>query len=127
MAEGGGVFADKYVMICLPAITVLVAGGLVRLRTALVNLPNRAVVASAVVLVVALDGWSLARYYRSPSTENWRAAANYLETQVTSQDLVYVPSEGLPLAYYLARDHRSFPASVYPATLVDPPHTSPRT
>lgn len=105
-------FVDKYLIVSLPPLLIVVAQGMTRAA-------KRPLAIAAFGVVGAASLWSLYGYYRSPPQESWRAAVGYIASHAGRSDLVDVPAEGLPLGYYLARNPHPFGAEILP-TWVDP-------
>jgi len=79
----------RYLIGSLPAIVLIAAVGLSRLRPAVGRAAVAALVASSVVILSYL--------YSGPSREDWRGATAYLASETGPGDQVYVPIEfGLP-------------------------------
>jgi mannosyltransferase len=90
-------FVPRYFIFCLPALLLLVACGIARLRTVAL------IPALACVLVVSLQG--TAAYYRQDldiRRDDWRAAAHYLLDHAQPGDalLFHVPMGRMPYDFY---------------------------
>ncbi len=77
---GKQIFYYRYLLICLPALVVLVARGFCCLR-------SQRVVVTALVAVSALSMATVWRYYEKPK-ENWREATHYLLSNSRPDDII---------------------------------------
>lgn len=90
-------FISRYLSVCLPALVLVVAVGIMQIR------PARAL-AAALVVFLALSAWSLRRYYAEPEVENWREATRYVLGQARDDDAVVFYVAHLRPAYEYYRD-----------------------
>jgi mannosyltransferase len=91
------VFWARYLLPSLPALAILGAVALSRLR-------GRVLVAGLAVMVV-LSGWGLARWYLFMPKDDWRDATAYVFDHARRGDaVVFAGDEGrIPFEYYLSR------------------------
>ena len=112
-------FVPRYFIFCLPALALLVASGLTRLR-------SNWLIAAAVSLILILSLRGIAGYYQHDidiQRDDWRAAAKFLLSQAEPGDalLFHVPMGRMPYEFYV-----SVLASPAPAPLVLYPHHGDR-
>jgi mannosyltransferase len=110
-------FVPRYFVFCLPALLLLVACGIARLRPALL--------ACALLLVLILSfGGTVAYYQRDVDIQrdDWRAATRFLLDHAQSGDalLFHVPMGRMPYEFY----HSLEPTAAAPAVLY--PHHGDR-
>jgi mannosyltransferase len=91
-------FLPRYFFFCLPALLLLAASGLARLRAAWMLAP-------ALLLFLALSLRGTASYYQQDfdlQREDWRAASHYLLTNARLSDaaMFHVPMGRMPYEYY---------------------------
>jgi mannosyltransferase len=109
-------FLPRYFLLCLPALLLLAAAGLGRIRS-----PWIMTGATLVLVVLSLQG--TASYYRQDfedvERENWRAATEYILTNSRPGDAVmfHVPMGRMPYEYYqsLRPGPAAGPAVLYPS------------
>jgi mannosyltransferase len=109
-------FLPRYFLLCLPALLLLAAAGLGRIRS-----PWIMTGATLVLVVLSLQG--TASYYRQDfedvERENWRAASEYILTHSRPGDAVmfHVPMGRMPYEYYqsLRPGSAAGPAVLYPS------------
>jgi hypothetical protein len=91
-------FISRYLIVVLPALVLLVASGLARLR-------GRAVLAVALAMVVVAAGQAVGSYYAQPGEEDWRGATRHVLSQARSTDavMIYAANELAGFEYYRAR------------------------
>jgi len=106
-------FVPRYFFLCLPALCLLAANGLTRLKTPLL--------APALVLFIGLSLRGDLSYYRNDfdiKRDDWRAATEYLRVNASANDAImfHVAMARMPYEYYksLDRDVSTFPEVVYP-------------
>jgi len=106
-------FVPRYFFLCLPALCLLAANGLTRLKTPLL--------APALVLFIGLSLRGDLSYYRNDfdiKRDDWRAATEYLRVTASANDAImfHVAMARMPYEYYksLDRDVSTFPEVVYP-------------
>lgn len=109
-------FYPRYFIFCVPALAMLAAAGLRRIRYA----PILAVVLAA-FLFLGLRG--TAAYYRAEpwrETESWRAATEYVLQNARPDDgiIFWIPAGRLPYGYYAGRAsaHEIEPATIFPGS-----------
>lgn len=107
-------FVPRYFFLCLPAVCLMAAVGLSRLRTPLL-------IASALLLVLVFSFRGDLSYYRNDfdiKRDDWRTATEYLRTNSTAGDAImfHVAMARMPYEYYKSLDHdaSTFPEVVYP-------------
>jgi mannosyltransferase len=90
-------FVNKYLLFCLPPLTLVVALGLTRLRPPFLSM-------GLLALILALSVSSLPSYYRADK-EEWRGVTQYLVTYASPADAVlfYAGYTRMGYDYYLAR------------------------
>jgi mannosyltransferase len=94
-------FLPRYFILCLPALLLLAAAGLARMR-------QPWIVALATLLFVVLSIQGTASYYRrdfeDTDREDWRAATQYVLANARPGDaiLFHVPMGRMPYEYYLS-------------------------
>jgi hypothetical protein len=91
-------FVPRYFVFCLPALLLLVAYGITRLRSAWLTVP-----AASFLLILSLGGTE--GYYRHDldiQRDDWRAASQYLLSQAQPGDalLFHVPMGRMPYEFY---------------------------
>ena len=115
-------FYPRYMVICVPALVILAARGLMNLY----EMPavRRWAAAAAFVLVIALSGWGTQRYFAnlSAETSDWRSAVRYiLQRQRPGDGAVFFLPNIYCYRYYVHRAEESqhqaasAPDVVYPA------------
>jgi 4-amino-4-deoxy-L-arabinose transferase-like glycosyltransferase len=104
---GRPLFISYYLIVVLPALLLLAGAGLAWL-------PGRGSRILALVLLLVLSGLGLARWYRQPSQEDYRAATRYLLGHEHPGDgVIYYPRYAADgITYYESRDHARGPAAV---------------
>jgi hypothetical protein len=107
-------FVPRYFFLCLPALCLLAAVGLCRLKTPLL-------IAPALVLLLGLSFRGDLSYYRNDfdiKRDDWRTATEYVRGNASAADAIvfHVAMARMPYEYYksLDRDEASFPEVVYP-------------
>jgi mannosyltransferase len=110
-------FVARYFVFCLPALLLLVACGIARLRPALM--------APALLLVLVLSFRGTTGYYKKDvdiQRDDWRAATRYLLDHAQSGDalLFHVPMGRMPYEFY----HSALGATKSPSVLY--PHHGDR-
>ncbi len=97
-------YIDRYTVPALPAILLLVAAGLLALRSVL---PLPLTVALLAIPIVP----GLANYYATPVNEQWREAAAYVDAQAQPGDIVvFAPADGMSTAQSFGwYDRRALP------------------
>ena len=92
-------YQEKQLLILLPALVALVAGGLLRA-------PGRMWRAVLLVAVLALTAGPLIGLYTHPPQEHWHEVAAYLNARARPGDMLYVNASSgfLALDYYLQPD-----------------------
>jgi mannosyltransferase len=105
-------FVPRYVLFCLPALLLLVARGISRVRST-----SLMVVASSIMLILSFLG-TLAYYKQDLDIErdDWRSATHYLLEHAESGDalLFHVPMGRMPFEFYHSLTD---PASTAPLVL----------
>jgi mannosyltransferase len=113
------VFDNKYMVMCVPALTLLAARGCTRLWT-IARLP-RLVPAAVFVIVLALSTHGTFRYFREMPVSDWRSVVHYvLANQQPADGVVFWKPNVYPYLYYLKDDQA--PRILYP-----PPQWQPMT
>ncbi len=107
-------FVPRYFIFCLPALLLLVACGVTRLRPAWLKVP-------AVLFLLALSLRGTAGYYKRDldiQRDDWRAASQYLFDQTQPGDalLFHVPMGRMPYEFYhsVLRPGSAVPVVLYP-------------
>ena len=107
-------FVPRYFIFCLPALLLLVACGVARLRSAVLMLP-------AVLFVLILSFRGTAGYYRQDldiQRDDWRAATHYLLSQAQFGDalLFHVPIGRMSYEFYhsVVEPASAAPVVLYP-------------
>jgi len=107
-------FVPRYFVFCLPALLLLVACGIARIRSTALMVP-----ALLLILILSLRG--TAAYYKQDldiQRDDWRAASQYLLTQAQPSDalLFHVPMGRTPYEFYhsLSTPVLAAPAVLYP-------------
>ena len=77
------VFSPRFLMICLPPLTLLIGAGLSAIR------PKWLTYSVSTVLIVSCLT-ALPAYYRSPGIEDWKGAEAFLRRSIIPSDLVVV-------------------------------------
>jgi mannosyltransferase len=77
------VFSPRFLMVCLPAVALLVGAGLSSVKRPLARYGLAAVLFTS--LITALPS-----YYRRPGVEDWRSVTNYLSDNVQPSDVILV-------------------------------------
>jgi len=96
------VYNEKYLLMVMPPLMILIAWILLRSRQILVA-------ASLTAIVIGITSWSAFVYYTAPSGEQWREAIAYLHSQYKPGDLVVISPAyyARPFAYYFYGDFPS--------------------
>jgi uncharacterized membrane protein len=104
------VFDNRYMVMCVPALTLLAARGLTRLQRS----PRVSILfPAALTVAVALSGLGDYWYFQSMPFSDWRAAVRYvLDNQQPGDGLVFWKGNVFPFRYY-SRGERT-PTIVYP-------------
>lgn len=91
------VFSLRYLIICLPSMTLLAAVGISSVR-------HRWLFVGIVIVVVSLASRGIFTYYNAPK-EDWRAVTRYVVSEAQSGDaaLFYLPLGRIPFEYYRER------------------------
>ncbi len=106
---GQSIFLPRNLVICIPAVSLLLAWGLTRRRVPAL------VVLSTLAGLLALRALQLAPSY-GVSPENWRAATHYVVAHTTRGDCVaFYPSDGRNAFRYYLRPGAAVPRSVLPS------------
>jgi len=107
-------FVPRYFFLCLPALCLLAAYGLVRLKRPFL-------IAPALLLFLSLSLRGDLSYYQNDfdiKRDDWRAATEYLRVNASAHDaiLFHVAMARMPYEYYksLDRDVSTFPEVAYP-------------
>jgi hypothetical protein len=107
-------FVPRYFFLCLPALCLLAAVGLARLRTLIL-------IAPALLLFLGLSLRGDLSYYRNDfdiKRDDWRTATEYLRANAFPVDAIifHVAMSRMPYEYYksLDGDTSSFPEVIYP-------------
>jgi mannosyltransferase len=114
------VFVNRYLLYCLPALTLLVALGLTHARPAILSLGLLAIILTGSVL-------SLYGYHESEKSD-WRRATEYLATVTSPHDAVlfYAGYSRLGYDYYSSRlPAKPSPRIVFPVEGVHDPDGPP--
>lgn len=100
-------FDSRYVIVSLPALTLLGAAGLAEVR-------ERLLAGSLLLLAVGLSGLHLADWYRRGSHEDWRNATKFvLAGMLPGDGIVLYPSYARkPFEYYERQDRASGPENL---------------
>jgi mannosyltransferase len=122
-------FNPRYMVICVPALVILAARGLINLyQTTAVK---RWAAAVAFALLMTLSLWGTHKYFANLASEtsDWRSAVNYiLEHQHTGDGAVFFLPNAYCYRYYIHRaeetQHKTTPA---PEVLYPPPVWQPVT
>ena len=108
-------FVPRYFFLCLPALCLLAAIGLTRLRTPVL-------IAPALLLLLGLSFRGDVYYYRNDfdiKRDDWRAATEHLRVNASAADAIvfHVAMARMPYEYYksLDRDSSTFPEVIYPS------------
>jgi hypothetical protein len=109
-------FLPRYFLLCLPALLLVGAAGLGRIRSPWI-------MRGATLAMVVLSLQGTASYYRQDfedvERENWRAASDYILTNSRPGDAVlfHVPMGRMPYEYYqsLRPGSAAAPAVLYPS------------
>jgi mannosyltransferase len=101
LSQARPLFLPRYFILCLPALVLLAAAGISRIR-------NRWIVVVATLIVVTLSIQGTASYYRrdfeDTDREDWRRASQYILANAQPGDaiLFHVPMGRMPYEYYLS-------------------------
>jgi mannosyltransferase len=122
-------FYPRYMVICVPALVILAARGLVNLYE--IRVMRHWVAAAAFVLVIALSGWGTYRYFVNfpMETSDWRSAVRYiLQRQRPGDGAVFFLPNTYCYRYYIHRSEESQHQSISaPDVLYPPSPTQPVT
>jgi mannosyltransferase len=107
------IFLDRYLIVCVPAVALLAATALARLRF-------RPVAAAALAVVVIGSLVTISRSYGGHRT-NWRDAVAYVSGHASTADGIVVcpPRARLPVTYYVTR---TVPQVIRPISLSPADH-----
>jgi mannosyltransferase len=106
-------FVPRYFIFCLPALLLLVACGIARLRSA-------ELIAPALFCVLILSCWGTVRCYKQDldiQRDDWRAATQYVLNHAQSGDalLFHVPMGRMPYEFYsTVKPASAGPVVLYP-------------
>ena len=113
------VFDNKYLVMCVPALTLLAARGCTRLWT-MARVP-RLVPAAVLAIVLALSAHGIYRYFQEMPVSDWRSTVRYvLANQQPADGVVFWKPNVYPYLYYVKVDEA--PRILYP-----PPQWQPVT
>jgi mannosyltransferase len=104
------IFISRYLIVSLPALVLLAAAGIVRLRL-------RVLGAIALAALLVLSARTLRYWYADYAKEDWRAATRLVLTRSHPGDgaVFYRPSRRVPFEYYLSRSKSGQPPlSIFP-------------
>jgi mannosyltransferase len=109
-------FLPRYFILCLPALLLLAAARLSRIR-------HPWIMAFATLLFVVLSIQGTASYYRQDfedtNREDWRAASQYILTNAHPGDAIvfHIPMGRMPYEYYLSLQNTisTYPIVLYPS------------
>ena len=103
------IFLTRYLIVSVPALVVLGAAGITRLRP-------RVVGALALAAVLVLSARTLRYWYADYKKEDWRAATHLVLARDRPGDvaLFYRPSRRVAFEYYLGRERGRPPAPLFP-------------
>ena len=103
------VFSARYLVVCLPPLSILAAIGVTRMR------PRWASIGAAVA-IVALSAHGIQSYFDYFPKENWRKATQFIIAQSRPTDAVlfYPPYVRQPFDYYRDDTKRTVPTVVFP-------------
>ncbi len=95
------IFVERYLIVALPALTMLAGVGLA-------SIGARRIRIAAVAALVGLALVQLGSQYRDETKEGWRAAVAHLTAHARTGDavVVYAPYTRIPFEYYLERHPR---------------------
>ncbi len=119
-------FSPRYMLMCVPALVILSARGIIRLS----HLPavKYWVAAAALVMVLTLSAWGTRQYFVNFPTEtsDWRSAVGYiLEHQKPGDGVVFYIPNYYPYAYYTRRAESRHEVTGAPDILYPPEHWRP--
>jgi hypothetical protein len=91
----------RYIFPFLPPYCILVARGLTRM-------PSRIVQTAVLAAIVLLSLWPIANTYRYEQKENWRAAVDYIHAREKAGDVIILVDEDiwLPFEHYYRGETR---------------------
>lgn len=105
------VFVARYLIVCLPALVLLAAAGLVRL-------PRRWMQAAGVFLIAGLSVRPVVWHYEQGFTQDWRGIVRYVMADAREDDALVIFTEYLryPFDYYRLRvaPRKAAPETVHP-------------
>jgi mannosyltransferase len=115
-------FYPRYMVICVPALVILAARGLINLY----DLPvvRHWAAAAAFVLVIGLSGWGTRHYFANFATEtsDWRSAVRYiLQHQRPGDGTVFFLPNTYCYRYYVHRAEESQYKPTYAPDVLYPP------
>ena len=113
-AAGHSIFQARYLLISLPAVSLLLAW-LLADRDRLDGRLPRVVAPAAIAALIVLRALQVAPAY-GVSSENWRAATSYVISQSEPRDcLAFYPADGRMAFRYYLRDFARAPRPILPA------------
>jgi mannosyltransferase len=121
-------FVSRYMVMCVPAIVILAARGLVNLYHAAAV--RHWVATAALVVTVALSGWGAHRYFAAFALEasDWRSAVGYiLAHQQPGDGAVFFIPNVYPYRYYVRRAESQTGVAAAPDILYPPQPWQPVT
>ncbi len=114
VSQAKHIFLARYFVFCLPAMILLAAAGLARLRP-------KWLMAASLIIVALLSFRGISSYYQKDfdiGREDWRSATRYLLDHAQPGDVVmfHQPIGRMPYEYYCSRIAASaYPTVIYPA------------
>ena len=119
-------FVSRYMVMCVPAIVILAARGLVNLYH--VAAVRHWVATAALVATVTLSGWGAHRYFIALQISDWRSAVGYiLAHQQPGDGAVFFIPNVYPYRYYVRRAESQTGAAAAPDILYPPQPWQPLT
>ncbi len=120
------IFFPRYMVMCVPALVLLAARGIVRLSEW--KVAKNWAAAAALVFVLTLSAWGTRQYFVNFPTEtsDWRSAVGYILAHQKPGDgvIFYIPNT-YPYRYYTHRAESQHQFTVAPAILYPPPVSRP--
>jgi len=98
------IYAPRFLIFCLPAAVLLVAGGIAEIRYAWIR---HALVAALIVGEIG----PITSYYKEPGQEDWKGAVGFLAENVQPGDIALFPNSycELPFQYELGHARGTMP------------------
>jgi len=116
-------FFPRYMLMCVPALVILAARGIIRLGCLQTGKYWAATAAFTFVLIITLSAWGTHQYFVnfSMETSDWRSAVSYiLEHQQPGDGIIFYIPNTYPYRYYAHRAATQHGVAAAPDILYPP-------